>query len=77
MQNLEIKKLTDEKKNALASQYAAEATLRRVHANQKDEDFVPIESVIAPLEAEVKMYRNEVQMMQFPTRMYLQGNKKI
>ena len=77
MQNLEIKKLTEEKKDALASQYAAEATLRRVHANQKDEDFVPIESVIAPLEAEIKMYRNEVQMMQFPTRMYLQGNKKI
>ncbi|KAG5096365.1 hypothetical protein JHK82_046219 [Glycine max] len=62
--NLEIKKLTDEKKDALASQYAAEATLRRVHANQKDEDFVPIESVIAPLEAEIKMYRNEITALQ-------------
>ncbi|RDX71993.1 Microtubule-associated protein 70-5, partial [Mucuna pruriens] len=62
--NIEIKKLTDEKKEALASQYAAEATLRRVHANQKDEDFVPIESVIAPLEAEIKMYRNEVTALQ-------------
>ncbi|KAL2959838.1 hypothetical protein AAZX31_17G006400 [Glycine max] len=63
-ENLEIKKLTDEKKDALASQYAAEATLRRVHANQKDEDFVPIESVIAPLEAEIKMYRNEITALQ-------------
>jgi hypothetical protein len=60
MQNLEIKKLTDEKKDALAAQYAAEATLRRVHANQKDENSIPIESVIAPLEAEIKMYKNEV-----------------
>lgn len=60
MQNLEIKKLTDEKKDSLAAQYAAEATLRRVHANQRDEDFVPIDSVIAPLEAEIKMYKNEV-----------------
>lgn len=60
MQNLEIKKLTDEKKEALAAQYAAEATLRRVHANQKDEDSVPIDNVIAPLEAEIKMYRNKV-----------------
>uniref|UniRef100_A0A0R0J8Y3 Microtubule-associated protein 70-5 n=1 Tax=Glycine max TaxID=3847 RepID=A0A0R0J8Y3_SOYBN len=62
--NLEIKKLTDEKKNALASQYAAEATLRRVHANQKDEDFVPIERAIAPLEAEIKMYKNEITALQ-------------
>ncbi|TKY53930.1 Microtubule-associated protein 70-5 [Spatholobus suberectus] len=62
--NLEIKKLSDEKKEALASQYAAEATLRRVHANQKDEDFVPIESAIAPLEAEIKIYRNEITALQ-------------
>lgn len=60
MQNLEIKKLTSEKKEALAAQFAAEATVRRVHANQKDDNSVPIESVIAPLEAEIKMYKNEV-----------------
>ncbi|CAJ1941503.1 unnamed protein product [Sphenostylis stenocarpa] len=62
--NQEIKKLTDEKKDALASQYAAEATLRRVHANQKDEDFIPIKTAIAPLEAEIKMYRNEINSLQ-------------
>ena len=60
MQNLEIKKLTNEKKDALAAQYAAEATLRRVHANLKDDDSVPIDSVLAPLEAEIKIYKNEV-----------------
>ena len=60
MQNLEIKKLTSERKEALAAQFAAEATLRRVHANQKEDDSVPIESVIAPLEADIKMYKNEV-----------------
>ncbi|XVF26218.1 hypothetical protein REPUB_Repub13aG0280200 [Reevesia pubescens] len=58
--NLEIKKLTNEKKDALAAQFAAEATLRRVHANQKDEDDISIDSVIAPLEAEIKMYKNEI-----------------
>ncbi|GLT80225.1 hypothetical protein SLA2020_516770 [Shorea laevis] len=62
--NLEIKKLTNEKKDALAAQYAAEATLRRVHANQKDDDGLPLESVIAPLEAEIKMYKNEVAALQ-------------
>ncbi|KAL2339274.1 hypothetical protein Fmac_013720 [Flemingia macrophylla] len=62
--NLEIKKLTDEKKQALAAQYAAEATLRRVHANQKDEDFLPIENAIAPLEAEIKMCRSEITALQ-------------
>lgn len=60
MQNLDVKKLTDEKKEALAAQYAAEATLRRVYANQKDDDSIPIELVIAPLEAELKMHKNEV-----------------
>jgi hypothetical protein len=50
MQNVEIKKLADEKKGALAAQYAAEVTLRRVHANQKDEYSVPIDTMIAPLE---------------------------
>lgn len=58
--NLDIKKLTDEKREALTAQYAAEATLRRVYATQKDNDSVPIESIIAPLEADIKMYRNEI-----------------
>ncbi|GER52839.1 microtubule-associated protein 70-5 [Striga asiatica] len=62
--NLDIKKLTDEKKEALAAQYAAEATLRRVYATQKDDDSVPIELVIAPLEAELKMHKNEVAALQ-------------
>ncbi|KAL5838861.1 hypothetical protein ACOSQ3_016030 [Xanthoceras sorbifolium] len=62
--NLEIKKLTNEKKDALAAQYAAEATLRRVHANLKDDDSVPIESVLAPLEAEIKIYKNEIAALQ-------------
>ena len=60
MQNLEIKKLTSEKKDALTAQYAAEATLRRVYANQKEDDSLPIESIIAPFESEIKMYKNEV-----------------
>ena len=38
MQNLEVKKLTSEKKDALAAQYAAKATLRRVYANQKEDE---------------------------------------
>lgn len=62
--NLEIKKLKNEKKDALAAQFAAEATLRRVHTDQKDNDFVPIESYIAPLEADIKMYKNEVAALQ-------------
>ncbi|KAA3478213.1 Microtubule-associated 70-5-like protein [Gossypium australe] len=61
--NLEIKKLTNEKKDAMAAQFAAEATLRRVHADQKDDDDVSIESVVAPLEAEIKMYKNEIAML--------------
>ncbi|TYI27637.1 hypothetical protein ES332_A05G190700v1 [Gossypium tomentosum] len=57
--NLEMKKLADEKKDAVAAQFAAEATLRRVYANQKDDEDVSMESIIAPLKAEIKMYKNE------------------
>lgn len=55
-----MKRLVNEKKEALAAQYAAEATLRRVYADQKDDDAPPLESIIAPLEAEIKMHKNEV-----------------
>lgn len=62
LQNLEIKKLSNERRDAIAAQYAAEATLQRVYMNQKDHDLHPIESVLAPLEAELKIYKNEVNM---------------
>ena len=62
LQNLEIKKINDEKKEALAAQFAAEATLRRVHAAQKDDDMPPIEAIITPLEAELKLARMEVHL---------------
>ncbi|KAK8675186.1 hypothetical protein V6N13_033256 [Hibiscus sabdariffa] len=61
--NLEIKKLTNEKRDALAAQFAAEATVRRVHANRKDANEISMESVIAPLEAEIKMYKNEIAVL--------------
>ncbi|GAU20385.1 hypothetical protein TSUD_12030 [Trifolium subterraneum] len=57
--NLEIKKINDEKKASMAAQFAAEATLRRVHAAQKDDDMPPIEAILAPLEAELKLARQE------------------
>ncbi|XP_028754964.1 microtubule-associated protein 70-5-like [Neltuma alba] len=62
--NLEIKKLANEKKDAQAAQYAAEAALRRLHEDQQDDDSVPFESIIAPLEAEIKMYKNEISALQ-------------
>jgi len=63
LQNLELRKINEEKKAALAAQFAAEATLRRVHAAQKDDDMPPIEAIIAPLEAELKLARQEVGTM--------------
>ncbi|GLT48007.1 hypothetical protein SLA2020_216520 [Shorea laevis] len=62
--NLEIKKLNDEKKASMAAQFAAEATLRRVHAAQKDDDMPPIEAILAPLEAELKLARQEIAKLQ-------------
>jgi hypothetical protein len=67
LQNLEIKKINDEKKASMAAQFAAEATLRRVHAAQKDDDMPPIEAILAPLEAELKLARQEVCIALFST----------
>ncbi|KAI7990404.1 Microtubule-associated protein 70-1 [Camellia lanceoleosa] len=66
--NLEMKKINDEKKAALAAQFAAEATLRRVHAAQKDDEMPPIEAIITPLEAELKLARLEVAKLQDDNR---------
>ncbi|KAI5317603.1 hypothetical protein L3X38_037310 [Prunus dulcis] len=46
----------------------AEATLRRVHAAQKDDEMPPIEAIIAPLEAELKLARQEVAKLQDDNR---------
>ncbi|XP_021746877.1 microtubule-associated protein 70-2-like [Chenopodium quinoa] len=62
--NLEIKKINEEKKASMAAQFAAEATLRRVHAAQKDDDMPPIEAILAPLEAELKIARQEIGKLQ-------------
>ncbi|KAJ6824450.1 microtubule-associated protein 70-2-like isoform X1 [Iris pallida] len=66
--NLEIKKINDEKKASMAAQFAAEATLRRVHAAQKDDDMPPIEAILAPLEAELKLARQEIAKLQDDNR---------
>ncbi|XP_062204761.1 microtubule-associated protein 70-1-like [Phragmites australis] len=66
--NLEAKKINDEKKAALAAQFAAEATLRRVHAAQKDDDMPPIEAILAPLEAELKLAHQEIVKLQDDNR---------
>ncbi|KAL5211716.1 hypothetical protein ABZP36_022563 [Zizania latifolia] len=66
--NLELKKTNDEKKAAMAAQFAAEATLRRVHAAQKDDDMPPIEAILAPLEAELKLAHQEIAKLQDDNR---------
>lgn len=62
--NLDIKRITEEKKEALAAQFAAEATLRRVHAAQKDEELPPLETILVPLEAEIKLLKQELSKLQ-------------
>nr|XP_010932543.1 microtubule-associated protein 70-2 isoform X2 [Elaeis guineensis] len=66
--NLEIKKINDEKKASMAAQFAAEATLRRVHAAQKDDDMPPIEAILAPVEAELKLAHQEIAKLQDDNR---------
>lgn len=62
--NLEIKRTSEERKEALAAQFAAEATLRRVHAAHKDDELPPLETILAPLEAETKLLKQELSELQ-------------
>ncbi|KAJ3669574.1 hypothetical protein LUZ60_011524 [Juncus effusus] len=62
--NLEIRRINEEKREALHAQLAAEATLRRVHAAQKDDDLPPIEDILFPLEAEIKSLKQEMVKLQ-------------
>ncbi|KAG0465872.1 hypothetical protein HPP92_020036 [Vanilla planifolia] len=64
LENLEIKKLTDEKKVALSAQFAAEANMRRILASQKEDCQVSAETLTPPLEAEIRMYKNEIAALQ-------------
>ncbi|CAD6210203.1 unnamed protein product [Miscanthus lutarioriparius] len=62
--NLEVKRLNNERKEALSAQFAAEATLRRIHSSQKDEESVPFDAIIAPLESDIRKYRHEIAVLQ-------------
>lgn len=55
-----MKRLEGEKEDALAAQDAAEEALRRVYTHQQDDDSLPLESIIAPLEAQIKFQKHEV-----------------
>lgn len=59
MKNIEVKKLTNEKKMHWR-QFVAEAPFRKVYTHQTDDDSLALESLIAPLEDELKRYKNEV-----------------
>ncbi|KAG8074052.1 hypothetical protein GUJ93_ZPchr0006g40698 [Zizania palustris] len=62
--NLDVKRLSNERKEALSAQFAAESTLRRIHSSQKDEEVVPFDAIIAPLESDIKAYRHEIAVLQ-------------
>ncbi|KAG6607602.1 Microtubule-associated protein 70-4, partial [Cucurbita argyrosperma subsp. sororia] len=55
--NLETKKINDWKKASMEAQFAAHATL-------KDDDMPPIEDILALLEVEFKLARQEIAKLQ-------------
>lgn len=55
-----MKRLCNERKEALSAQFAAEASLRRIHSAQRDEEVVPFDAIIGPLESDIKKYKHEV-----------------
>ncbi|KAG2238999.1 hypothetical protein Bca52824_089859 [Brassica carinata] len=61
---VEMKKLEEEKEDALAAQDAAEEALRRVYTHQQEDDSLPLESVIAPLEAQIKFQKQQISALQ-------------
>ncbi|RID72658.1 hypothetical protein BRARA_C04541 [Brassica rapa] len=61
---VEMKKLEEEKEDALAAQEAAEEALRRVYTHQQEDDSLPLESVIAPLESQIKFQKHQISALQ-------------
>ncbi|KAL1194599.1 Microtubule-associated protein 70-5 [Cardamine amara subsp. amara] len=61
---VEMKKLEEEKEDALAAQEAAEEALRRVYTHQQEDDSLPFESIIAPLEAQIKFQKHQISALQ-------------
>ncbi|CAH8387758.1 unnamed protein product [Eruca vesicaria subsp. sativa] len=61
---MEMKKLEEEKEDALAAQDSAEEALRRVYTHQQEDDSLPLESVIAPLEAQIKFQKHQISALQ-------------
>ncbi|XP_013595442.1 PREDICTED: microtubule-associated protein 70-5-like [Brassica oleracea var. oleracea] len=61
---VEMKKLEEEKEDALAAQEAAEEALRRVYTHEHEDDSLPLESVIAPLEAQIKFQKHQISVLQ-------------
>ncbi|MCO5595022.1 hypothetical protein L7F22_049059 [Adiantum nelumboides] len=67
--NLELKRATEEKKVAQAAQLAAEAVVRRIQSDLlRDEELPPIEAILAPLDAELKLTSQEVARLQEDNR---------
>ncbi|CAN8324903.1 unnamed protein product [Cochlearia groenlandica] len=62
--DVEIKKLEEEKEDALSAQEAAEDALRRVYTHNQDDESLPLESIIAPLEAQIKLHKHEICALQ-------------
>ncbi|KFK32193.1 hypothetical protein AALP_AA6G209500 [Arabis alpina] len=63
-QEVDMKKLEEEKEDALAAQDAAEEALRRVYTHNQDDDSTPLESIIAPLEAQIKFHKHQISALQ-------------
>jgi hypothetical protein len=76
IQALELKKTFDEKTAAISSKNAVELTLRRIYASQKDPSLPPLEQIIAPLEAEVKLKTKEVKSTWF-SHLWLVGGSSV
>ncbi|KAI4993340.1 microtubule-associated protein 70-4-like [Hordeum vulgare subsp. vulgare] len=62
--NLDVKRLCNERKEALSAQFAAEASLRRIHSAQREEEVVPFDAIIGPLESDIKKYKHEIAVLQ-------------
>ncbi|KAF8044989.1 hypothetical protein N665_5847s0001 [Sinapis alba] len=61
---VEMKKLEEENEDALAAQEAAEEALRRVYTHQQEDDSLPLEPIIAPLEAQIKFQKHQISALQ-------------
>ncbi|KAE8808092.1 microtubule-associated protein 70-4-like [Hordeum vulgare] len=56
-------RLCNERKEVLCAPFVVEESLRRIHSAHREEEVVPFDAIIGPLECDIKKYKYEIAVL--------------